>query len=153
MKFFVDTADVEEIRELAASGLLDGVTTNPSLVAKTGRGFFEVLEEICGLVEGPVSAEVAATTYDRMLAEGRRLAEARLEVLDAPGHPARLPEPPGGLGDPAREEQIAHEHENTRLPHRSLSHRRAGAGSSSASIPGGGTACRGRASGRRRRGR
>jgi transaldolase len=80
MKFFVDTADVEEIRELAASGLLDGVTTNPSLVAKTGRGFFEVLEEICGLVKGPVSAEVTATTYDRMLAEGRRLAEVAPNV-------------------------------------------------------------------------
>jgi transaldolase len=75
MKFFVDTADVAEIRELAASGLLDGVTTNPSLVAKTGRSFFEVIEEVCSLVPGPVSAEVAATTYDRMLAEGRRLAE------------------------------------------------------------------------------
>jgi transaldolase len=75
MKFFVDTADVAEIRELAASGLLDGVTTNPSLVAKSGRNFFEVIEEICGLVDGPVSAEVTATTYERMLAEGRRLAE------------------------------------------------------------------------------
>jgi transaldolase len=75
MKFFVDTADVAEIRELAATGLLDGVTTNPSLVAKTGRSFFEVIEEICATVEGPVSAEVTATTYDRMLAEGRRLAE------------------------------------------------------------------------------
>jgi len=75
MKFFVDTADVAEITELAATGLLDGVTTNPSLVAKSGRNFFEVIKEICALVEGPVSAEVAATTYERMLAEGRRLAE------------------------------------------------------------------------------
>jgi transaldolase len=75
MKFFVDTADVAEIRELAATGLLDGVTTNPSLVAKSGRNFFEVVEEICALVDGPVSAEVTATTYERMLAEGRRLAE------------------------------------------------------------------------------
>ena len=75
MKFFVDTADVAEIAELAATGLLDGVTTNPSLVAKTGRNFFEVLREICELVEGPVSAEVTALTTDRMLAEGRRLAE------------------------------------------------------------------------------
>jgi transaldolase len=75
MKFFVDTADVAEIADLAATGLLDGVTTNPSLAAKTGRNFLELIEEICGLVEGPVSAEVAATTYDRMLAEGRRLAE------------------------------------------------------------------------------
>jgi transaldolase len=75
MKFFVDTADVHEIAELAATGLLDGVTTNPSLVAKSGRNFFEVIKEICGLVDGPVSAEVAATAYDRMLAEGRKLAE------------------------------------------------------------------------------
>jgi len=75
MKFFVDTADVAEISELAATGLLDGVTTNPSLVAKTGRPFFELIEEICALVDGPVSAEVTATTEERMLAEARRLAE------------------------------------------------------------------------------
>jgi transaldolase len=75
MKFFVDTADVEEITELAATGLLDGVTTNPSLVAKSGRNFIEVIREICELVEGPVSAEVTALTTDAMLAEGRRLAE------------------------------------------------------------------------------
>lgn len=75
MKFFVDTAEVAEIAELAATGLLDGVTTNPSLIAKSGRNFFEVIEEICALVEGPVSAEVTATSYDQMVAEGRRLAE------------------------------------------------------------------------------
>jgi len=75
MKFFVDTADVAEIADLAATGLLDGVTTNPSLVAKSGRNFFEVIREICALVDGPVSAEVAATAYERMLAEGRRLAD------------------------------------------------------------------------------
>ncbi len=75
MKFFVDTADVAEIAELAATGLLDGVTTNPTLIAKSGRNFFEVIKEICALVDGPVSAEVAATSYERMLAEGRRLAE------------------------------------------------------------------------------
>jgi transaldolase len=75
MKFFVDTADVAEITELAATGLLDGVTTNPSLVAKSGRNFFEVIKEICALVDGPVSAEVAATTYDRIMAEGRKLAD------------------------------------------------------------------------------
>ncbi len=78
MKFFVDTADVDEIRELADSGLLDGVTTNPSLVAKSGRDFFEVLGEICALVPGPVSAEVAATMADGMLAEADRL----LKVAD-----------------------------------------------------------------------
>jgi transaldolase len=75
MKFFVDTADVAQIAELAETGLLDGVTTNPSLIAKSGRNMFAVIEEICALVQGPVSAEVAATTLDRMLAEGRRLAE------------------------------------------------------------------------------
>ena len=71
MKFFVDTADTAEIKSLAASGLLDGVTTNPSLVAKTGRKFLEVLAEICDVVPGPVSAEVAATDFDGMLAEAR----------------------------------------------------------------------------------
>jgi transaldolase len=75
MKFFVDTADVAEISEIASTGLLDGVTTNPSLVAKSGRNFFEVIKEICSLVEGPVSAEVTATSYDQMLAEGHRLAD------------------------------------------------------------------------------
>jgi transaldolase len=75
MKFFVDTADVDEIRELADIGLLDGVTTNPSLIAKSGRDFFEVVREICELVEGPVSAEVAATEFDTMLEEGKRLAD------------------------------------------------------------------------------
>ncbi|MFT6579595.1 MAG: fructose-6-phosphate aldolase [Alphaproteobacteria bacterium] len=74
MKFFVDTADIGEIRELADTGLLDGVTTNPSLIAKSGRNFFEVIEEICGAVDGPVSAEVAATDFDTMLAEGKKLA-------------------------------------------------------------------------------
>ncbi|MEJ1995542.1 MAG: fructose-6-phosphate aldolase [Limibacillus sp.] len=75
MKFFVDTADTAEIRELAATGLLDGVTTNPSLVAKTGRDFFEVVEEICDIVEGPVSAEVTATDHETMLREGKALAK------------------------------------------------------------------------------
>jgi transaldolase len=74
MKFFADTAEVAEIRELAATGLLDGVTTNPSLIAKAGRNFIETVREICSIVEGPVSAEVAATDADTMLAEGRKLA-------------------------------------------------------------------------------
>lgn len=74
MKFFVDSADVDEIRDLAATGLVDGVTTNPSLAAKTGRGFLDAIREICGLVDGPVSAEVAATDHAAMLEEGRRLA-------------------------------------------------------------------------------
>jgi transaldolase len=75
MKFFVDTADVDEIRDLAETGLLDGVTTNPTLVAKAGRDFKEVVKEICAIVEGPVSAEVAATEADAMVEEGRTLAE------------------------------------------------------------------------------
>jgi transaldolase len=74
MKFFVDTADVSEIKELAATGLLDGVTTNPSLVAKAKRDFREIIAEICAAVPGPVSAEVAATDLDGMLKEGRALA-------------------------------------------------------------------------------
>ena len=73
MKFFVDTADTAEIRSLAASGLLDGVTTNPSLVAKTGRKFADVVTEICAIVPGPVSAEVAATDYDGMMREAHVL--------------------------------------------------------------------------------
>ena len=75
MKFFVDTADVAEICDLAATGLLDGVTTNPSLIAKSGRDFFDVVAEICALVDGPVSAEVAATEAEAMVAEGRVLAK------------------------------------------------------------------------------
>lgn len=74
MKFFVDTADIAEITDLAETGLLDGVTTNPSLVAKSGRDFFEVLRDICKLIEGPVSAECVATETAGMLAEGRKLA-------------------------------------------------------------------------------
>ena len=75
MKFFVDTADVSEIRDLAQTGLLDGVTTNPSLVAKSGRDFKEVIAEICDIVPGPVSAEVAATDLETMVSEGRALAK------------------------------------------------------------------------------
>jgi len=74
MKFFVDTADISEIRELAAAGFLDGVTTNPSLIAKTGRPIRDVIKEICQTTEGPVSAEVTATDFDGMIAEGVRLA-------------------------------------------------------------------------------
>jgi len=75
MEFFIDTADVAEIREAQSMGVLDGVTTNPSLVAKTGRPFREVLEEICTIVDGPISAEVVATDADGMIDEGARLAE------------------------------------------------------------------------------
>ena len=69
MKFFVDTADTKEIADLAATGLLDGVTTNPSLIHKSGRKFLEVVEEICGLVAGPVSAEVVALDHETMMKE------------------------------------------------------------------------------------
>lgn len=74
MDFFVDTADVAEIRDLAATGMVDGVTTNPSLILKSGRDIVEVTREICDLIPGPVSAEVAATDFEGMVAEGRALA-------------------------------------------------------------------------------
>jgi transaldolase len=91
MKFFIDTADVPTIRELAATGLVDGVTTNPSLVAKTGRKFIDVVAEICAVIPGPVSAEVAATDYETMLAEGRRLARIAHNVV------VKVPLTPDGL--------------------------------------------------------
>jgi transaldolase len=81
MKFFVDTADVAEIRELAATGLLDGVTTNPSLIMKAGRDFREVTAEICEIVEGPVSSEVTALEADAMVEEGRHLAEIAPNIV------------------------------------------------------------------------
>ena len=74
MKFFVDSADIEAIADLAATGMVDGVTTNPSLVAKSGRDFKELIGEICQTVKGPVSAEVTATDADAMLAEAKELA-------------------------------------------------------------------------------
>ena len=73
MKFFADTAEVKDIRELADLGLLDGVTTNPSLVAKSGRQFKDVVAEICGIVEGPVSAEVVSLDYEGMMREAADL--------------------------------------------------------------------------------
>jgi len=75
MKFFIDTAEVTEIKEMNALGVLDGVTTNPSLVMKSGRDFFEVLNEICKIVKGPVSAEVVATEYSKMIEEAEKLAK------------------------------------------------------------------------------
>ena len=75
MKFFVDTADVEAIAELNDLGMVDGVTTNPSLILKSGRDILEVTKEICDLVDGPVSAEVVALEANAMIAEGRKLAE------------------------------------------------------------------------------
>lgn len=75
MKFFVDTAEIDDIKELNALGIVDGVTTNPSLIAKSGRDILEVTKEICDIVEGPVSAEVVATEADAMITEGRKLAK------------------------------------------------------------------------------
>ena len=80
MKFFVDSADLEQIAYLNDIGLVDGVTTNPSIIAKSGRDFIEVIKEICALVEGPVSAEVVATKADDMIAEGRKLAKIASNV-------------------------------------------------------------------------
>ena len=81
MQLFLDTTDTAVLKELAASGLVDGVTTNPSLIAKSGRPMLEVIAEICGLVEGPVSAEVAAVDAKGMLAEGRKLAAVAPNVV------------------------------------------------------------------------
>ncbi|MEK9673565.1 MAG: fructose-6-phosphate aldolase [Rhodospirillaceae bacterium] len=80
MKFFVDTADVGEIKRLNDTGLLDGVTTNPSLIMKSGRDFVDVVKEICAIVDGPVSAEVTATDPKGMIEEGRKLAKIAKNV-------------------------------------------------------------------------
>lgn len=91
MKFFVDTAEISDIRELAASGLVDGVTTNPSLIAKSGRKILDVIAEICSVVAGPVSAEVAATEYEQMLREAAVLRKI------APNVAIKVPLTPNGL--------------------------------------------------------
>ena len=91
MKFFIDTADIAEIRDLAATGLLDGATTNPTLIAKSGRPMAEVIKEICSVVPGPVSAEVTATEWETMVAEGRKLAAI------APNVTVKVPLTPDGL--------------------------------------------------------
>lgn len=91
MKFFVDTADIGEIRDLAATGLLDGVTTNPSLVAKSGKVFLPLIQEICTVVKGPVSAEVAATDFETMLKEGEKLAGLAENIA------VKVPLTPAGL--------------------------------------------------------
>ena len=91
MKFFVDTAEIAEIRDLAETGLLDGVTTNPSLVAKSGRNFIDLVKEICDIVDGPVSAEVASTDFETMLAEGKFLSTL------APNIAVKVPLTPVGL--------------------------------------------------------
>ena len=81
MKFFIDTADINEIKELAATGLVDGVTTNPSLVAKSGKKFLDVVKEICDVVPGPVSAEVVATDHATMLKEADKLSRIAKNVV------------------------------------------------------------------------
>ncbi|HYL33399.1 MAG TPA: fructose-6-phosphate aldolase [Stellaceae bacterium] len=91
MKFFLDTAIIADIRELAATGLVDGVTTNPSLVAKSGRNFIEAVREICSVVSGPVSAETTATDHPTMLAEGRKLAKIAKNIA------VKVPLTPDGL--------------------------------------------------------
>ena len=91
MKFFADTAEVSEIRELAATGLLDGVTTNPTLIHKSGRDFLEVVREIAGVVAGPVSAEVVALDYDGMMREAEILRRIKDNVT------IKVPLTPDGL--------------------------------------------------------
>ncbi len=91
MKFFIDSAELSEIRDLAATGLVDGVTTNPSLIAKSGRNFLDVIAEICAVVPGPVSAEVTALDQPTMLAEGRKLAKIAKNVT------VKVPLTPDGL--------------------------------------------------------
>jgi len=81
MKFFIDTANVDEIREAASMGMADGVTTNPSLIAKEGRDFEEVIREICGIVDGPISAEVISLDTDGMLEEARKLAGIHKNIV------------------------------------------------------------------------
>ena len=91
MKFFIDTADLAEISDLVTTGLVDGVTTNPSLIAKSGRNFLEAVREICALVPGPVSAEVTALDAPPMLEEGRKLARIARNVA------VKVPLTPNGL--------------------------------------------------------
>ncbi len=81
MKFFIDTAEIKEIKEAASMGLVDGVTTNPSLVAKSGKKFRDVLLEICDVVKGPVSAEVVSTKHDDMMKEAREYAALRSNIV------------------------------------------------------------------------
>jgi len=91
MKIFIDTADVDQIRDAAAMGVVDGVTTNPSLVAKIGRNYREVVEEICEIIDGPISAEVLATDTEGMLKEGRDIAAWHPNVV------VKIPLIPDGL--------------------------------------------------------
>lgn len=91
MKFFVDTAEIKDIEDLESTGLLDGVTTNPSLIAKSGKDFLPLIKDICGIVKGPVSAEVASTEYDTMRKEANKLAAIADNVA------VKVPLTPAGL--------------------------------------------------------
>src|SRR5215813_11474711 len=91
MKFFIDTGDVREVREASSMGLLDGVTTNPSLIAKSGRKYKDVVVEMCELVNGPISAEVLSTTYDEMMVEAREWHKLHKNIV------VKLPLIPDGL--------------------------------------------------------
>ncbi|MCI0706944.1 MAG: fructose-6-phosphate aldolase [Ignavibacteriae bacterium] len=81
MKFFIDTANIDEIKEAASLGVLDGVTTNPSLVAKEGKDFRKLLDEICAIVDGPISAEVVSTDVEGIMKEGRELAKIHKNIV------------------------------------------------------------------------
>jgi transaldolase len=81
MKFFIDTANIAEIREAASMGVLDGVTTNPSLVAKEGKDFRKLLEEICAIVDGPISAEVISMDFEGIMTEGRELSKVHKNIV------------------------------------------------------------------------
>ena len=81
MKFFLDTADTDKIRDLYSTGLVDGVTTNPSLIAKSGKDFFETLSEISSFVDGPISAEVTSTSLDGMIKEGEKLSKIAKNIV------------------------------------------------------------------------
>jgi transaldolase len=81
MKFFIDTANIDEIKEAASLGLLDGVTTNPSLVAKEGKDFRKLLDEICAIVDGPISAEVVSTDFNGIMKEGRELSKIHKNIV------------------------------------------------------------------------
>ncbi len=91
MKFFLDTADIEEIKKLNETGMVDGVTTNPSIIAKSGRDFIEVITEIASIVDGDVSAECPSMDYDTMLKEGRKLASIADNIV------VKVPLTPDGL--------------------------------------------------------
>jgi len=91
MQLFLDTTDVAVLRDLAATGLVDGVTTNPSLIAKSGAKFLDLIPQICEVVKGPVSAEVAATDFDTMMAEGRKLSKIAKNIA------VKVPLTPAGL--------------------------------------------------------